>query len=87
MKLSTRRWPVVGSALWAVAAVLVVLILGVSAFELFFVVSFMGFLTTVYIVSHQISSRMLARARLLLAVGFVVFSAMAVSRLLTILPI
>lgn len=72
---------------WMLATVLVLALLGSLSYELFFVVSLIGFLVVVELTApFNVTPRWRARLKWLIAAGLAVFAYIVVKRILEILP-
>ena len=72
---------------WMLATVLALSLLGSLSYELFFVVSLIGFLVVVELTApFNVTPRWRSRLKWLIALGLVVFGYVVVRRILAILP-
>jgi len=76
-----------GTLAWLLAAALVLALLGSLTYELFFVVSLIGFLVVIELTApFAVTPAWRRRLRWLVLVGLVVFGYIVVQRILAILP-
>jgi hypothetical protein len=72
---------------WMLGAALVLVLLGSLSYELFFVVSLIGFLVVVELTApFEVTPRWRSRLKWLIAIGLLVFGYIVVRRILAILP-
>jgi hypothetical protein len=87
--MATRRRQqfVIGTLAWQLAAVLGLVLLGALSYELFFVLSLIGFLVVIELTA-PLNVRPMWRRRLkwLIAAGLLVFAYIVIRRVLAILP-
>ncbi len=87
--MATRRRQqfVVGTLAWQLCAALCLVALGALSYELFFVVSLVGFLVVVELTAPlNVRPRWRSRLKWLVAAGLLVFGYIVVRRVLAILP-
>jgi O-antigen ligase len=87
--MATRRRQrfVHGVVAWMLAAVLALALLGSLSYELFFVVSLIGFLVVVELTApFTVTPAWRSRLKWIIAAGLVVFGYIVVKRILEILP-
>ncbi|WP_159900183.1 hypothetical protein [Salinirussus salinus] len=87
--MATRRRQqfVVGTLAWQLAAALCLVALGALSYELFFVVSLVGFLVVVELTApFNVRPRWRSRLKWLIGLGLLVFGYIVVRRVLAILP-
>jgi ABC-type enterochelin transport system permease subunit len=87
--MATRRRQqfVYGQTAWMLTALLLLAVLNALSLELFFVVSFIGFLVIVELTApFQVTPRWRSRLKWLILLGLAVFGAIVVRRILEILP-
>lgn len=76
-----------GQTAWMVATVLALVLFNSLSYELFFVVSLIGFLVIVELTApFNVAPRWRSRLKWLIALGLVVFAYIVVKRILAILP-
>lgn len=72
---------------WMVAAVLALALLGAVSYELFFVLSLIGFLVVTELTAPlNLTPEWRARLKWLIGIGLVIFAVIVVRRILAILP-
>ena len=82
-----RQRFVVGQTAWMSATVVGLSLLGALSYELFFVVSLIGFLVVVELTApFNVTPRWRSRLKWVVGVGLVVFGVIVVRRILAILP-
>jgi hypothetical protein len=76
-----------GQAAWMLTVLLVLAVLNALTLELFFVVSFVGFLVLIELTApFQVTPRWRSRLKWLILAGLLVFGVIVVRRILSILP-
>ena len=87
MATARRRRFVHGQLAWMLASVLALALLGSLTYELFFVLSLVGFLVVVELTApFDVSPRWRSRLKWLVLVGLAAFAYLVVRRILAILP-
>jgi hypothetical protein len=87
MATQRRQRFVHGQAAWMLSALVLLAAMGALSLELFFVVSFIGFLVLVELTApFQVTPRWRSRLKWLILLGLVVFGVLVVRRLLDVLP-
>lgn len=87
MATPRRMQFIYGQIAWMVAAVLVLALLGAISYELFFVVSLIGFLVVTELTApFNITPEWRARLRWIIVAGLVGFAYVVIRRILEILP-
>ncbi|MFC7140582.1 hypothetical protein ACFQMA_12190 [Halosimplex aquaticum] len=87
MSLNRRQRFVHGNLAWMLATAFALALLDALTLELFFVVSLVGFLVTIELVTPvAVTPHWRRRLRWLVALGLLVFGYIAVRRILAILP-
>lgn len=87
--MTTRRRYrfITGTLAWQCASLLLLVLLGALSYELFFVVSLIGFLVVVELTAPlNVAPRWRRRLRWLILIGLVVFAGIVIRRILAILP-
>ncbi|QCC51715.1 hypothetical protein [Halapricum salinum] len=87
MATPRRQRFVHGQAAWMLTALVVLAVLDALSLSLFFVVSFVGFLVLVELTApFQVTPRWRSRLKWLILAGLIVFVAIVIRRILSILP-
>ena len=87
MPTARRQRFIHGNVAWMLAAVLVLVLLDSLSYELFFVVSLIGFLVVTELTApFNVTPRWRSRLKWLIGLGVVVFGYVVVRRILEILP-
>ncbi|QLG27441.1 hypothetical protein HUG10_07710 [Halorarum halophilum] len=87
MEMGSRTAFVRAQLAWMLAATLVLSLLGALSYELFFVVSLIGFLVVTELTAPvAVGPAWRHRLRWLIAIGLVVFGYVVIRRILAILP-
>ena len=78
---------IAAQTVWTYGAVVVLTMFGVLTFELFFIISLVGFLIIIELTApYVVEPRWRTRLRWVVGLGFVGFGYIAVRRILSILP-
>jgi hypothetical protein len=87
MATRRRNQLVHGQLVWMLGSILALTLLGALTYELFFVVSLIGFLIVVELTApFNVTPAWRRRLRWIILVGLVVFSYIVIRRILAILP-
>lgn len=82
-----RHQFIIGTLAWQLATVLCLVLLGALTYELFFVVSLIGFLVVVELTApFNVQPRWRSRLKWLIGLGLLVFGYIVIRRVLAILP-